>query len=293
VAALSGCASISDAPRCSRSVLWRVKAPGARYTSDEMQPVAPHRLACLEIRGGNERASYSIDLPGMTAWISCRPLTPATRGGDLHYLSVCSRGFVSRITLADVAGHGELVSSVAERLRDVLRKHSDAWDQSDVVRDLNDSFLAGAEGLQYATAIVLGYYSATGELLFTNAGHLPPLWYHAAEQKWTLMLESSPYSKDVADLPLGMIPGTPYTQTAVQIAAGDLIVLYTDGVTDSTDASGAHLEKDGLLRLARRIPPASASQTGRGLIESLDAFRGLVPANDDETVVILERVTAS
>ena len=260
----------------------------SRYTSVEMQ-----RMACLEIRGGNERASYSIDLPGMAAWVSCRPLTPATRGGDLHYLSVCSQGFVSRITLADVAGHGELVSSVAERLRNVLRKHSDAWDQSDVVRDLNESFLAGAEGLQYATAIVLGYYDETGELLFTNAGHLPPLWYHAAERKWTLMIEASPYSKEVADLPLGLIPGTPYTQTAVQIGAGDLIVLYTDGVTDSTDESGAHLDQHGLLALAGRVPLGSASETGQGLIELLDAFRGVVSPNDDETVVVLERITAS
>jgi phosphoserine phosphatase RsbU/P len=251
------------------------------------------RLACLEIRGGNERASYSLDLPGISAWVSCRPLTPATRGGDLHYLSVCSQGLVSRITLADVAGHGELVSSVAERLRDVLRKHSDAWDQSDVVREFNDSFLAGAEGFEYATAIVLGYYSATGELLFTNAGHLPPLWYHAAEQKWTLMLESSPYSKEVADLPLGLISGTPYSQTAVQIEPGDLLVLYTDGVTDSTDTSGAHLDIHGLLTLAERIPFGSASETGGGLIESIDAFRGVIPPNDDETVVVLERVTAN
>ena len=255
-----------------------------------MQPPAAQRMACLEIRGGNERASYSIDRPGMAAWVSCRPLTPATRGGDLHYLSVCSQGFVSRITVADVAGHGELVSSIAERLRDVLRKHSDAWDQSDVVRDLNDSFLAGAEGLQYATAIVLGYYSATGELLFTNAGHLPPLWYHAADGNWTLMHDSTPYSKEIADLPLGMIPGTPYTQTAVQIEPGDLIVLYTDGVTDSTDDSGAHLDQHGLLALARRIPRGSASEAGRGLIESLDAFRGAAPPNDDETVVVLERL---
>jgi serine phosphatase RsbU (regulator of sigma subunit) len=258
-----------------------------------MEPTETQRMACLEIRGGNERASYSIDLPGMTAWVNCRPLTPATRGGDLHYLSVCSQGFVSRITLADVAGHGELVSAVALRLREVLRKHSDAWDQSDVVRDLNDSFLAGAEGFEYATAIVLGYYSETGELLFTNAGHLPPLWYHAAEQKWTMMLESSPYSKQVADLPLGLIPGTPYSQTAVQIEAGDRIVLYTDGVTDSTADSGAHLGEGGWLALAERVPIASASETGRGLIGLLDAFRGVVPPNDDETVVVLERVILS
>jgi sigma-B regulation protein RsbU (phosphoserine phosphatase) len=107
------------------------------------------------------------------------------------------------------------------------------------------------------------------------------------------MHESTPYSKQIADLPLGLIPGTPYTQTAVQIGAGDLIVLYTDGVTDSTDDSGAHLDQDGLLALSRRVPVASASQTGQGLIELLDTFRGVIPPNDDETVVVLERVTSN
>jgi hypothetical protein len=61
----------------------------------------------------------------------------------------------------------------------------------------------------------------------------------------------------------------------------------------STNSPRAHLYKHGLLALAGSIPFGSASQTGRGLIELIDAFRGVVPPNDDETVVVLERVTAS
>jgi len=118
------------------------------------------RLACLEIKGGNERVDYSIELPGLIAWVSCRPMAPATQGGDLHYLSVCSQGFVSRIALADVAGHGELVSGAANTLRDLLRKHADEWDQSDVVRELNDSLLRAA-GADYATALLLSHYSGS------------------------------------------------------------------------------------------------------------------------------------
>ena len=95
------------------------------------------------------------------------------KGGDLHYLSVCSQGFVSRIALADVAGHGELVSAAANTLRDLLRKHADEWDQSDVVRELNDSLLRDA-GADYATALLLSHYSGSGEIRFTNAGHLRP-----------------------------------------------------------------------------------------------------------------------
>ena len=112
-----------------------------------------NRMTCLEIRGGNRRESYSVELPGLSAWISCRPLPPSTESGDLHYLTVCSEGAISRVVLADVAGHGEIISSVAERLRDGLRKHVNTWDQSILLQELNESFLAGAKGVQYATAL--------------------------------------------------------------------------------------------------------------------------------------------
>jgi len=249
----------------------------------------PPRLSCLEIKGGNERVAYPIELPGLAAWVCCRPLTPATRGGDLHYLSVCSQGYVSRIALADVAGHGEIVSGVADRLRDVLRRHSDAWDQSEVVRELNEAFLSGAAGLEYATALVLSHYSESGELLFTNAGHLPPLWYHAAEREWTFMSESTPYAKQIADLPIGLIPGTPYSQTAVQLGMGDLVVMYTDGVTESNNPAGSQMTQDGLLEIARNAPAGSAIEAGQALWGAVENFRGVVAAEDDETILVLQR----
>ncbi|PWU02711.1 MAG: hypothetical protein C5B51_20380 [Terriglobia bacterium] len=245
------------------------------------------RLACLEIKGGNERVDYSIELPGLVAWVSCRPMAPATRGGDLHYLSVCSQGFVSRIALADVAGHGEVVSAAANRLRDLLRKHADQWDQSDVVRGLNDSFLKNAGHAEYATALVLSHYSGTGEILFTNAGHLPPIWYHAETTQWTFLTDSTLYAKAPGNLPIGLIAGTPYSQTAIQFGLDDLLILYTDGVTESTDDTGRFLDIEGFLKLARNSQTASASQTGQNLLAGLEAFRGVSPATDDETLVVL------
>jgi len=253
-------------------------------TSDSREP---RRLACLEVRGGNERADYSIELPGLTAWVCCRPMAPATRGGDLHYLSVCSQGFVSRIALADVAGHGEIVSAAAVRLRDLLRRHADEWDQSDVVRELNDSFLRAAGGGEYATALVLSHYSGTGEILFTNAGHLPPLWYQAETNHWSFLLESTPYARQVADLPLGLIGGTPYSQTAVQLGWDDLVVLYTDGITESTNPGGDQLDREGFLALAQEMSTGSAADTGQKLLAKLEAFRGAHPPSDDETLVVL------
>ena len=247
------------------------------------------RMACLEIKGGNRLESYGVDLPGLSAWISCRPLIPSTEGGDLHYLTVCGEGAISRVVLADVAGHGYIVSAVAERLRQGLRKHVNTWDQSELLRELNDTFAADADGVQYATAFVLGHYVESGEVLFTNAGHVPPLWYRAVERNWVIVRDSTPYAKEILDLPLGLIPGTPYTQTAIQLSAGDLLVLYTDGITESRDSADVELGCDELCRLAAGIPVTSADDAGRALLAEVERFRGTVPALDDETVLVIRR----
>jgi sigma-B regulation protein RsbU (phosphoserine phosphatase) len=248
-----------------------------------------YRLSCLEIRGGNRAAVYGAELPGLNAWVSCRPLQPATRGGDVYYMSVCSSGSVSRVTIADVAGHGEGVTAVAERLRDVLREHADHWDQSELIRQMNESFLKGAPDGQFATAFVLSHYAATGELLFTNAGHLPPLWYRARLREWTFMEDETPYSKEIADLPLGMIAGTAYTQTAVQLDPDDLVLLYTDGVSESRDEQREQLGLERLLEIARALPSESAAAAGEALLAAVEQFRGSTPPTDDETVVALHR----
>jgi phosphoserine phosphatase RsbU/P len=246
------------------------------------------RLACLEIKGGNQRVDYSIELPGLIAWVSCRPIAPATQGGDLHYLSVCSQGFVSRIALADVAGHGEDVSAAANTLRDLLRKHADEWDQSNVVRELNDSLLRDAGG-DYATALLLSHYSGSGEILFTNAGHLPPIWYRAETNQWGFLTDSTLYAEEPANLPIGLIAGTPYSQTAIQFGWDDLLILYTDGVTESANDAGRLLDTKGFLELVQGVPVVSASDTGQMVLAALEAFRGASPAADDETLVVLQR----
>ncbi len=247
------------------------------------------RLACLELRGGNHLAAYSAELPGLAAWVSCHPLVPSSRGGDLYYLSACSHGVIARVVLADVAGHGEIVNSAAVRLHDALREHVDEWDQSTLIRQLNDTFLKGAQRAQFATAFLASFYSDSGELLFTNAGHLPPLWYRTATREWSLLYDSTPLSKEISDLPLGLIEGTSYSQTAVQLEPDDLLVLYTDGISESSDESGEQLGLERLLSMARKLPAESAEAVGKGLLAAISRFRGTVPAADDETVVALQR----
>jgi len=248
-----------------------------------------YRLACLELRGGNHAAEYPVELPGLIGWVSCRPLRPSPRGGDLYYLSACSNGVIARIALADVSGHGEAVSSAAVRLQDALREHVDHWDQSALIRQLNDTFLKGALRAQFANAFLASFYKGSGELLFTNAGHLPPLWYQAARGEWGFLLDNTPYSKEIQDLPLGMIGGTSYSQTGVQLEQGDLLLLYTDGISESSNDAGEQVGMDGLLEMAKRLPVHSPRAAGQALVAAVEEFRGAAPAEDDETVVALQR----
>jgi sigma-B regulation protein RsbU (phosphoserine phosphatase) len=249
---------------------------------------APDRLACMEIRGGNRPGTYAAELAGLRAWVSCRPLEPAIQGGDLYYLTVCSNPFLSRVILADVEGHGDIVGLVAEHLRSALHEYANDRDQSAIIGRLNDGFLKGSDLGKYATAFFLSHDAESGEILFTNAGHVPPLWYRAASRRWSLLREETPDSRKMADLPLGIIPGTPYRQTAVQFEPADLLLLYTDGINEACDPRGEQLGLEGLLQLAGSLPVRSAAEAGEALVAAMARYRGSTPAEDDETVVALE-----
>jgi sigma-B regulation protein RsbU (phosphoserine phosphatase) len=245
------------------------------------------RLACLELRGGNQLATYAARLPGLTAWVSCNPLRPSDRGGDLYYLSACSHGSIARVAIADVSGHGEVVSAAAVRLEHALRQYIDLWDQSALIRDLNESFFHDQHHVQFATAFLGSFASQSGDLLFTNAGHMLPLRYRAATQEWDYLADFIPEPKEMSDLPLGLIPGTEYHQTAARLAPGDLLILYTDGINEAENEAGTQLGLQCLLSMARTLPVNSATATGEALMKAVAHFRGNAPAKDDVTVVTL------
>jgi phosphoserine phosphatase RsbU/P len=245
------------------------------------------RLACLELRGGNQLARYAARLPGLAAWVSCTPLEPSRRGGDVYYLSACSHGSIARVVIADVSGHGEKVSAAAARLQNALRRYIDLWDQSLLIRDLNESFFRDEHRVKFATAFLGCFASESGALLFTNAGHMLPLFYRAATQEWSYLQDFVPAPKELSDLPLGLIPGTEYHQAAAKLARGDLLILYTDGINEAENEAGDQLGLECLLSIVRSLPINSATAAGEVLTAAVTRFRGDAPAKDDATVVAL------
>ena len=78
----------------------------------------------------------------------------------------------------------------------------------------------------------------------------------------------------------------------MQLEHGDLLLLYTDGVSEAYDESGTQLGLQRLLSSARNLPTDSAVAAGKGLLAAVARFRGTTTTTDDETVLALQRRAA-
>jgi phosphoserine phosphatase RsbU/P len=260
-----------------------------------------HTLQCMEIVGSNRAAEQLVAAAGLDVWINSRPLQASAGGGDIHYLSSCGSGEVTRLALADISGHGAAVDGIATSLRRLMRKYINTLDQTRFAMALNREFGALAEAGQFATALILTYFGPTNHLIVCNAGHCRPLWHSAQRGGWlpldaetagdcqSLRTSRARYHFGrISNLPLGILDPTDYEQFAVRLEPGDFVVVYTDGITESEDSEGRQLGEAGLLELLARLPTSGAALLGEQASAALTARRGEQPATDDCSLIILE-----
>src|SRR5688572_20949973 len=196
-------------------------------------------LVCAEIAAGNERTASLLELPGLAAWVHSVPVGPVDAGGDVHYVSLCPSCIVSRIALADVSGHGQAVAALGVKLRELMQRHLRELAQVGLMRELNEAVREELGDVHYATMVAVGWHSRRGLLVMTNAGHPPPLWYRSARQEWE-WLETQRASRRgrPAGLPLGLLPDIEYDRRVIKPSMDDLVVLYSDGVSETTNRDG-------------------------------------------------------
>lgn len=256
----------------------------------------PHMMQCMEVWGGNVAAENGISVHGIDAWLYSQPYQGESSGGDIHYVSMCGRGRIARFVLADVAGHGNAVNELAIHLRTLMRKHIGTPDQTRFARTLNRAFGRLSRDGTFATAALVTYFAPTDELIACLAGHPRPLWYHAATGTWSLLSHEASNGVISSDgLPLGIIHPTEYRQFAVTLGKGDVVVLYSDGVIESSGPQGRSIGEEGLLALAKRIGGTDHEGFGPALIAAVDAEFGWQPGTrgDDLTVLVLHHNAAN
>jgi len=252
-----------------------------------------HRLECMEIWGGNRAVEDAISVHGIDAWVVSEPHAGAEGGGDVHYVSMCGMGRISRFAVADVAGHGASVNHLAVALRSLMRRNINRVDQTRFARGLNREFMALAKDGVFATAVLATYFTPTDQLITCNAGHPPPLWYRAGERAWQRLVPGAPgHLEEAANLPLGVVEPTPYEQFAVSLEKGDLILIYTDSLIEAMNPQGKPLGEAGLLALARGLDAERPDSLCRSLLQAVTDYRAGTPADDDVTMLLLHHNAA-
>jgi len=251
-------------------------------------------LQCTEIWGGFNATDSAVSVPGINAFILSQPYQQHPAGGDIHYVSLCGHGALSRFVVADVAGHGRSVAHLSDLLRSLMRQHMNTPDQSQFAQSLNHHFAALADQGRFATALLTSYYSPIRQLITCNAGHPPPLWYHSPTGSWRLLEYDTDYANHqttplppTVNLPLGLIEQTDYHQFAVSLAPGDVVLIYTDSLIEARDPAGQPLGQQGLVDLADRLDPAQPHQIGSALLQAVADYRHQQPPEDDVTLLTL------
>lgn len=203
-----------------------------------------------------------------------------TVGGD-YYDYLCYGDGKLGLVLGDVAGKGMaaalLMSNLQARVQILAEQPGEL---AAFMTRLDKSIAAQCPRNRFITFFFGVVDPATGRLDYCNAGHNPPLLVRADGTVETL---------ETSGTVLGMLPELGYTQQSAQLGPGDMLAVFSDGVTE---ASGRSAEEFGESRLAEvllahREEPAAAAV--EAVLARLDDWTGPAPAEDDVTLVVLRR----
>lgn len=246
------------------------------------------QMQCMEVWGGSQLTARGVAFGGLDTWVYSRPYANAQRGGDVYYASSCATGRISRLLLADVAGHGNAVAATAADLRTLMRRFVNRLDQTEFVKLLNQQFSELTRDAVFATAIVTTFFAPTRRAMICNAGHPRPFLYRGSERRWDLLAhQGEPVKAGPYNLPLGILSMTEYEQFDLELAPGDCLLSYTDALIESRDADGEMLGEDGLLRILRLLGDIDPAKLIEVLLAEIAERYPDNLSEDDVTVLVV------
>ncbi len=209
---------------------------------------------------------------------AARMLPATTMGGDFYDFIELPGGRIG-LVMADVSGKGvpaAFFMAVARTNLNALA--ATASGPADCLQRTNDVLLTQNPMDLFVTVFYAVFDPATGVLTYSNGGHNPPLLRRSNGH--VEMLTSA------AGLVLGMFPAS-YDEDTVQLAPGDTLVLYTDGVTEAFNVEVQMYEEARLVERVRDDGGATAKGLVTAIFDSVIGFSGAAPQSDDITVAVL------
>lgn len=184
--------------------------------------------------------------------------------------------------VADVSGKGVTAAlymmTAKTILKDILL---DEKDPAAALTKANAELCANNAANMFLTAWAGVLDFTTGEVVYANAGHNPPLAVRAADG-------SVSYERDVSGPVLAFMDGVVYKPRSLFLSPGDWLFLYTDGVTEALDEKGALYGEDRLAAVLRDAARLDPEPVCRAVVDSVSVFAGLAPQADDITVMAMK-----
>jgi sigma-B regulation protein RsbU (phosphoserine phosphatase) len=236
-----------------------------------------------------QQTLFPARLPDLSGYdISARNRPARQCGGDYYDALPVPDHHSQLICVADVSGKGLpaslLMSNMQATLRALLGRMPSLTSLSS---HTNELLYATTPSNKYVTAILLEIESETGRCRYVNAGHQDCLLLRAnGEAEW---LKST-------GTPLGMMPADivemmqPYEEQEFVMEPGDLVALFSDGVTEAQDEGENEYGESRIADFLRNIANEPAEQIVAKVFDELDRFAGSAPQYDDITLFVFKRM---
>jgi sigma-B regulation protein RsbU (phosphoserine phosphatase) len=213
--------------------------------------------------------------------IAGRSIPAQTVGGDyFDFLPLDERRIA--MCVGDVSGKGLPASLLMANLQAAVRSQVLARASvSECLRRTNTLLYRSTDPGKFVTAFYAVLDFARGELCFSNAGHNPPLLFRG---------DGAAERLEVGGIVLGIMEDSEFQEGSRRLERGDLLVIYSDGVTEAMDANGEEFGEQGLAAVIRRSRAESAAEVLNAIVEAALEFSGDRLQTDDITLIVLKRL---
>lgn len=215
-------------------------------------------------------------LPGATVAGHCRPALGV--GGDYYDVLTLEDGRVG-LAIGDVSGKGIAAALLMASLRASLRGVTldSPRDFANLMHKVNRLVYEASASNRYATFFFAAFDPNTRRLECVNAGHNPPV-----------LLRNGKVIRLEADGPVvGLLPFAPYTEQALTLEPGDLLILYTDGISEAMTHEDEEWGEDRMIASANAVRKKPAGDVLQAMFEDADRFTAGAPQHDDMTLLVL------
>jgi sigma-B regulation protein RsbU (phosphoserine phosphatase) len=243
----------------------------------------------LEIAREVQNNLYPKDAPpnsGLKLTVRCEPARMVS--GDYYDYQALSQENLT-FAIGDVAGKGISAALLMATLQAALRAQISNCENSSgrvrvesaaLVSQLNQQIYAHTSPEKYATFFFALFDECSQTLTYTNAGHLSPL----------LLRSDSVIRLDTNGMVVGAFPFAKYDESYLTLQPGDLLVCYTDGITEPENAYGEEFGEDRLVQLIQRNVHRDDGDIVGVVLEAVRNWTGAAELFDDMTLLLARHV---